>query len=79
MRFKWQKDGDEKVLEVADRFMGVVSYVGEDMYGNKMFDAVAFDNEKQERLSFGRMTATFTYEDEAKKAIEMAIKKAMEG
>lgn len=76
-KFIWKNAGSEYFTEVADRFFGCVSYVGNDMYGNEMYQASAHDKESKKELETSKYGLPFAYKGDAMESVEKAIRRAM--
>lgn len=71
MQFKWIESSEGKCVQVADRYIGYVVYVGEDLHGNKVYDASAYDKTTRAVLTAGE----YNYTTDAIKAVERAIRR----
>lgn len=72
MKFKWIESSEGKCVQVADRYIGYVVYVGEDLHGNKIYDASVYDKATRAVL----MAREYNYTTDAIKSVERAIRRA---
>ena len=73
MQFKWIESSEGRCVQVADKYIGYVVFVGEDLHGNKIYDASAYDKATREVL----VCKEFNYMEDAVNAVEKAIRRAM--
>lgn len=72
MQFKWIESSEGKSVQVDDKYIGYVVFVGEDLHGNKIYDATAYDKASRERL----ISKEYNYMEDGIKAVETAIRRA---
>lgn len=73
MKFKWIESSEGKCVQVDEKYIGYVVFVGEDLHGNKIYDATAYDKASRERL----VCREYNYIEDAINAVETAIRRAI--
>lgn len=73
MQFKWIESSEGKCVQVDEKYIGYVVFVGEDLHGNNIYDATAYDKASRDVL----VCKECNYIEDAVKIVETAIRRAI--